>query len=202
MSISRIQLLALVALPALASPAARASDDEGGHTPFIESIYNFRSVRLSRTAPTAFCNGLGFPVLFEDTFDAWSYATRGKDGLVVNTARQKIGAIRLCLGFKSNPPLVLNFYAEFDFGGLHVTGMGLCTRHLLGFPVAGADYYICNFTLASPGYIGGQLVTSTAAGPSAIVAGDTNVFGIHETSFATVRLWRQRGVEDEVEDKE
>lgn len=193
MSISRIQLLALAVMPAFASTTARGAD-ERGDTPVLETIYNFRTERVSRTVgPTAFCQGLGWQfLLYEDVFDAFSYATRGADGRVVNTERQKIGTLRACIAFKSSPPLVLNFYGELDIGDLHVTGLGVCTQQFADFPVPGSSFYTCNQSLTSAGYVGGHLVTSTTTGPLPIEESDPNLFGIHETSFATVRLWRER----------
>jgi len=174
--------------------AARASDD-GDDTPFIETIYNFRSERVSRLAPTAFCDAMGAPALVEDLFDAYSYETRAKDGRVVNAATRKVGTIRVCLGLKTVSPLVFNFYAQFQFAGLAVTGLGVCTQQFGNFPVAGSSFFVCNQSLTSPGYVGGVLVTTSANGPAAIEPSDPNLFGIHETSFATVRLWQQREAE-------
>jgi hypothetical protein len=197
---SRMWLLALAVVPALASNTARAqsagepfSDKQAATaaTPIVESIYNFRSIRVSRTAPTVFCQATGWPVLYEDTFDAYSYRTRAVDGLVVETATQKVGAFKACLGVKTLSPFVLNFFAEFDIGELHIVGVGECAQQFANFPVAGAGFYNCIQSLSSPGYVGGQLVTSTATGPAPIEDSDPNVLGIHETSFATIRLWQQ-----------
>ena len=110
---SWIGSLATGALAVFAVSAARASDD-GDDTPFIETIYNFRSERVSRLAPTAFCDAMGAPALVEDLFDAYSYETRAKDGRVVNAATRKVGTIRVCLGLKTVSPLVFNFYAQFQ----------------------------------------------------------------------------------------
>ena len=80
---------------------------------------------------------------------------------------------------------------------VEVTGLGVCTQQFTNFPVAGSSFAVCNQSLTSPGYVGGMLVTSSATGPAAIEPSDPNLFGIHETSFATVRLWRQRIAEPE-----
>lgn len=200
MFIPRIQLIALAVFPALVTGPARAQghDDEGdqanrelkAQTPIVESIYNLHTVRVSRTAPTEFCQNTGWPVLFEDTFAAYSYSTRGVDGRVVQTERQTIGVVRACFGIKTVPPLVLNFYAEFDIGDLHIAGVGVCAQQFANFPVAGSSFYNCSQSLSSEGYVGGQLVTSTAGGPAPIEESDPNLLGVHETSFATIRLWR------------
>jgi hypothetical protein len=195
---SWIGSLAIGVLGVSAVSAARASDD-GDDTPFVETIYNFRSERVSRSVPTAFCDPMNAPALFEDLFDMYSYETRAKDGRVVKTATRKVGTIRVCLGVKSNPPLVLNFYAEFHFAGLEVIGLGVCTQQFANFPAPGTTFFVCNQSLSSPGYVGGMLVTSSANGPAAIEPNDPNLFGFHETSFATVRLWRERQA-DNVDD--
>lgn len=197
---SRMWLLALAVAPALASNTARAqsagepfSAEQAATTatPIVESIYNFRLIRVSRTAPTTFCQATGWPVLYEDRFDAYSYRTRAVDGRVVETATQKIGTFEACFGVKTLSPFVLNFFAEFDIGTLHIAGVGECAQQFVNFPVMGASFYNCSQNLSSPGYVGGQLVTSTASGPAPIEDSDPNVLGIHETSLATIRLWRQ-----------
>ena len=76
-----------------------------------------------------------------------------------------------------------------------MTGLGVCTQQFGNFPVAGSSFFVCNQSLTSPGYVGGVLVTTSANGPAAIEPSDPNLFGIHETSFATVRLWQQREAE-------
>jgi hypothetical protein len=200
MFITRIQLLALAVVPAVASIPARAQveDDEGdpadqgarAETPIIETIYNFRTVRVARTAPAEFCQGMEWPVLYEDTFDAYSYNTRAVDGRVVETERRKVGTMRACLGVQTLSPFVLNFFAEFVIGDLRILGTGVCTRLFANFPVAGAAFYNCSQSLSSQGYAGGQLATSTATGPAPIEDSDPNLLGVHETSFATIRLWR------------
>lgn len=197
-------MLALLTSLALGS-SARAQDEQGPddadgaqryggrpEAPVIETVYNLRSIRVARTPPTEFCQATGWPVLFEDLFDLRSYRTRAVDGRVVTTGRHPVGSLRACIGVKSVAPLVLNFFAEFVIGDLVLTGVGTCTQQFAEFPIAGTGVYVCNQNLASPSYVGGQLVTSTVTGPQPIGESDPNALGLHETSFATIRLWRLR----------
>src|SRR5512138_694431 len=71
----------------------------------VEAIYVVRSVRLSRTPPSAFCaerrTGFASPRL-EDRYDFKAVTARPSDGRVTSATGPTVGHLRACLGATSD----------------------------------------------------------------------------------------------------
>ena len=80
----------------------------------VEDIYIARSMHESKITPTPFCSegrtGFGSPIS-EDQYTFRSTATRGTDGLMIDTNVQTIGRLHACFGSTTDPAL-RSFYAE------------------------------------------------------------------------------------------
>lgn len=161
----------------------------------VEEIYIARSIRESRVWPTAFCEKArtGFDnAIAEDQFTFQSTATRGSDGLMIDTNVQTIGRIKACFGVTSDPALI-TFYAEGALGTVTFTGRGECRTVKQGYPEPGMIVMRCFLDLSdvSGGRIGGQLTTNSMASRKDL--GDkTDPLGYTQSSIATIRLWKPR----------
>ena len=161
----------------------------------IEEIYVARSILESRKSPTEFCakarTGFDNP-LVEDQFIFQSIATRGSDGLIIDTNVQTIARATACFGSTSDIDLI-TFYAEFTLGTVTFTGRGDCRTTKQGYPEQGMKVMRCFLDLSdiSGGRVGGQLTTNTMNSRKAI--GDqTDPPGYTQSSIATIRLWKRR----------
>jgi arylsulfatase A-like enzyme len=161
----------------------------------VEEIYIARSLRESRTAPSAFCSaertGFGNPQ-FEDRYTFRSIATRTSDGRVTDANVQVIGHLRGCVG-QTADPLIANFYAEGQLAGVSLTAVGQCRAPRADHPERGTTWSACSFELRnvpSP-YVSGRLTTSTMTSRQAI-GGVSDPAGYVQPSIATVRLWKGR----------
>jgi hypothetical protein len=160
----------------------------------VEEIYIARSLRESRTAPTAFCSAerTGFAVQFEDRYTFRSIATRPSDGRVTDASVQVIGNLRGCVG-QTADPLVANFHAEGQIGGVSLTAVGQCRAPRADHPEPGTTFTACSFALRDlpTPYVSGHLTTSTMTSRQAIGA-VSDPAGYVQPSIATVRLWKKR----------
>jgi hypothetical protein len=172
----------------ISSASDQARDDR------VEDIYIARSIRESRTAPSEFCSAAktGLTDVFaEDQYQFQSTATRGSDGLMVDTNVRTIGQIHACLGFTDDPGRI-SFYGKGQVGTLKFTGLGDCQMKQ-NYPGPGLIVLRCFLDLSGlpKGYIGGLLTTSSLS--SRIMLGDkTDPPGYTQSSIATIRLWKAR----------
>lgn len=170
-------------------PSGRASDGR------VEDIYVARSMRESRVTPTEFCAeariGLS-SARFEDQFAFRSTATRGSDGLMVDTNVQTVGRLHACFG--STPdPTISSFYAEGVLGAVTFTGRGECLAAKQDYPEPGMVVARCFLELRDlpNGYVGGQLTTNTMFSRN-VLGENTDPPGYTQASIATIRLWKRR----------
>lgn len=166
----------------------------GRAQPRVEEIYIARSLREARVAPTAFCSAerTGFSAQFEDRYSFRSVATRQSDGRVTDANVQVVGHLRGCVA-QAADPLLANFYAEGQLGGVSLTAVGQCRAPRADHPEAGTTFMACSFglrNLPSP-YVSGHLTTSTMNSRHA-VGGVSDPAGYVQPSIATVRLWKTR----------
>ena len=161
----------------------------------VEEIYIARSIPESSPPASAFCAKArtGFEnAMLENQYTLQSTATRGSDGLMIDTNVQTIGRIHACFGPTSDFALA-NFYAEGALGTVTFTGRGECRNAKLAYPEAGINVVRCFLDLSdvSGGRIGGQLTTNSITSRNNL--GDkTDPPGYTQASIATIRLWRPR----------
>jgi hypothetical protein len=174
--------------------ACQAPRSQSAFDDRVETIYIARSLRESRSAPTAFCApariGFGSATL-EDHYTFRSTATRPDDGVMIDADVNTIGRLHACFG--STPDTTLNFYAEGALGDVSFTGAGDCRAFTQDFPESGITVYRCFLELRNlpNGYVGGVLTTNSVVSRTAI--GDTSdPPGYTQPSIATVRLWKRR----------
>jgi hypothetical protein len=181
----------------LASPteASQTGQSVGASKSRVEDIYVARSMRESRVTPTAFCaearTGFGTS-RFEDRYTFRSTATRGSDGLMIDTNVQTIGSLHACFG--STPdPMLTTFYAEGTLGTVTFTGRGECRAAKRDYPEPGITVLRCFLELSDlpSGYVGGQLTTNSV-GSRNVLGEQTDPAGYTQPSIATVRLWKRR----------
>jgi hypothetical protein len=161
----------------------------------VEDIYIARSMHESKITPTAFCaegrSGFGRPVS-EDQWTFRSTATRGTDGLMIDTNVQTIGRLHGCFGSTSDPAL-RSFYAEGVLATVTFTGRGECRMAKADYPETGMTVSRCFLELRDlpSGYVGGQLTTNTMASRN-VLGEETDPPGYTQPSIATIRLWKRR----------
>ena len=190
--------LMIIPLTVLLLATATAQDDvttpRQAQSP-VEEIYIARSLRESRTAPSAFCSAerTGFDnTQYEDRYAFRSVATRASDGRVTDASVRVIGHLRGCVG-QTADALVANFYAEGQLAGLSLTATGQCRAPRADHPEPGTTFMACSFelrNLPSP-YVSGHLTTSTMNSRQAVGAVSAPG-GYLQPSIATVRLWKKR----------
>jgi hypothetical protein len=173
--------------PAPEASAARAS-------PGIEDIYIFRSLRVERSAPDAFCDAakIGFTAARLDRYVFKAVVTRAPDGKVVDARSHQSGTLRAC--FDGNPgDADVNFYAEGVLAGVAATGKGKCTNIASDYPEPGITSIRCFLKLSnlSPPYVAGVLTTNSIVSRQAI-GEQSDPPGYTQPSIATIRLWRKR----------
>ena len=179
---------------AVSSHASQVATSRQAQSP-VEEIYIARSLRESRSAPSAFCSAerTGFDnSQYEDRYTFRSVATRTSDGRVTDPGVQAIGHLRGCVG-QTADALVANFYAEGQLAGLPLTAAGQCRAPRADHPESGTMFMACSFelrNLPSP-YVSGHLTTSTMNSRQA-VGGVSDPAGYVQPSIATVRLWKKR----------
>jgi hypothetical protein len=161
----------------------------------VEEIYVVRSLRESRSVPTAFCSAdrTGFDsTQFEDRYTFRSVATRSSDGRVTDANVQVIGFLRGCVG-QTADPLVVSFYAEGQLAGVSLTAVGQCRAPRADHPEPGTTFMACSFELRNlpAPYVSGHLTTSTMGSRQAI-GGISDPAGYVQPSIATIRLWKRR----------
>jgi hypothetical protein len=182
-------LWSMSSIGAFQEPAARASDRR------VEDIYIARSLRESRVTATEFCaeGRTRFAgARFEDRYTFRSTATRGSDGLMIDTNVQTIGRLHACFGSTADPA-TSSFYAEGALGAVTFTGRGECRTTKRDFPEPGMVVLRCFLELGDlpSGYVGGQLTTNTM-GSRNVLGENADPPGYTQPSIATVRLWKRR----------
>jgi hypothetical protein len=161
----------------------------------VEDVYIARSLRLSRTSPTAYCRAdrAGFPgATAEDQYTFHSTATRSSDGLMTSAKVATIGRLHACLGPTADP-VTQDFYGEGMLGGVSFTGRGECRKAKQDYPEPGLAVWRCFLELRDlpREYVGGQLTTNTVVSRQGI--GElSDPPGYVQPSIATVRLWKKR----------
>ena len=175
---------------AFQSDRPRKASDSG-----VESIYVASSMHESKITPTAFCaegrTGFGRP-LSEDQYTFRSTATRGSDGLMIDTNVQTIGRLHACFGSTSDPAL-RRFYGEGVLATVTFSGRGECRLVKEDYPESGMTVSRCFLELRDlpSGYVGGQLTTNTM-GSRNVLGEETDPPGYQQPSIATIRLWKRR----------
>ena len=179
------------AVPMLAQRAGTEPTSADG----LEAIYVVRSLRETRSAPSAFCSEarVGFAdATFEDQFTLRSTTTRVEDARIVNASVNTIGRLQSCFGATPDPATV-KLYAEGVLGSVGFKGRGDCRALKQGFPEPGIDIHTCVLELSdlpSP-YLGGFLTSNTVVSRNPI--GDkSDPPGYRQPSILTIRLWRRR----------
>jgi hypothetical protein len=181
-----------LALPGEASQSGRSDRASKSR---VEDIYVARSMRESRVTPTAFCaearTGFGSS-RSEDRYTFRSTATRGSDGLMIETNVQTIGSLHACFG-STLDPMLTTFYAEGVLGTVTFTGRGECRNAKQDYPEPGMNVTRCFLELSDlpSGYVGGQLTTNTMGSRNAL-GEESDPPGYTQPSIATVRLWKRR----------
>jgi hypothetical protein len=171
-----------------------ASAQRGATSARVEDIFIARSVRLSRAAPSEYCNerrtGLP-PATFEDRYDFKPVATRSADGAVTSAAGASVGHLHAC--FTRSSDSVVVWFAQGDLNGVQLTGHGDCRTDGREFPEPGMATWRCFLNLSglSGGFVGGLLTTNTIQS-RALMGMESDPPGYTQPSIATVRLWRAR----------
>jgi hypothetical protein len=161
----------------------------------VEDIYVARSLRLSRTPPTAYCayERTEFEnATIEDHYNFQSVSIRVSYGVITNANVSTIGTLHACFGPTADPS-TSNFFAEGALGSVSFTGRGECRMAKKDFPEPGLNVFRCFLDIRNlPGdYVGGQLTTNTVTSRKSI--GEiSDPQGYVQPSIATVRLWKQR----------
>jgi hypothetical protein len=194
---SRACVAGISLLIVVATDPARA---QSAPTRVTEAIYDLQSVRTSRLAPTEVpCSGFVMPPatylprFIEDVYDIYTYRTRASDGRVVQTTTNLVGFSRACFGVISGTAagdFRLGWASHYDFGDVRATVTGYCDGRA-NTPVPGSTIIECYGSAAGEGFVGGTVLGAGAGSPNPIPDEfDPNEFGLHETSFLTMRLWR------------
>lgn len=166
-----------------------------------EDIFVLRSLRLERSAKSAWCTAerTGFtPVaggfLLEDRYSMWAVTVHPDTGRVASAKSREVGELRACFA-QAAEPRVVHFHAEGRIAGLQLIGDGQCTIVRPDFPENGISGARCHLEirgLPAP-YVGGMLTTNSVNSRQAI--GDvSDPPGYVQPSIATIRLWRMQTV--------
>ena len=161
----------------------------------VESIHVVRSLRLSRSPASDYCESkrTGFEgAKFEDTYEFRVVVTRPSDGMVTDASSSLAGTIHACFG-PGSEPTITHFFGEGSLGSVKFSGKGDCRQIRKNFPEQGIVLYRCylDFDTVSGGYVGGLLTTNTVTTRQTI-GQVSDPPGYIQPSIATVRLWRAR----------
>jgi hypothetical protein len=162
----------------------------------VEDIYIGRSVPESMSSTSEFCAEArtGFPIGAgrEYHYSLRSTATRGSDGLMINTNVKAIGRLHACFGSTAEP-MVLKFYAEGVLGSTTFKGRGECVYMRKGPPEEGLSPKRCFLDLydLSNAYVGGLLTMNSLESRASV--GEVSLPpGYTQAGIFTVRLWKRR----------
>jgi hypothetical protein len=167
----------LVAVPVAMS--AEGDDPVSAHTYVIRTVED-PSVGL---LPASECPNAVGQVLRPAGY-AWSFATRGSDGMVIHEQTQQVGVVRTCAVVTSLAEgATAPFSAEFDLVGGRYTALGSCRVTSNGVPQAGVVLAGCALRLLTgpEGFVGG---IGTSASVLALPGS-----GFETGSFWTLRVY-------------
>lgn len=179
----RIAMLAGLAMLAVlvTVPVATTGDGDPVRT-FVLRTVEDPSVDPLPAGECAFAGG----VILNLRAHAWSIATRGSDGMVVEEQIQPVGDVRACA--QVTFPLVEGstapFYARFDLAHGTYTANGSCRVTSNGVPQAGVVLAGCalRVQMGPEGFVGG-----VAASASVLTLG--TIPGFATGSFWTLRIY-------------
>ena len=173
--------------------SATSSKAAGGLPQGIEDIFVYRTLRIARSAPDAFCaeSTTGFKASVMDRYALRAVATRASDGKVVDVAAGEVGTMLTCFG-KAPGADDVNFYSVGVLAGVAVTGKGKCTTIANDVPEPGITSVRCFQTLSnlSKPYIGGVATSNTVASRE-LIGDHSDPPGYTQLSIVTIRLWRR-----------
>lgn len=171
----------------------QSSKAGGGISQGIEDIFVFRTLRIARSAPDAFCaeSTTGFKASVMDRYTLRAVVTRASDGRVVDAAGREVGTMLSCFG-KTPGADDVSFYSVGVLAGVVVTGKGKCTTIADNVPEPGITSVRCFQTLSnlSQPYIAGVATSNTVASRE-LIGDHSDPAGYTQLSIVTIRLWRR-----------